>query len=280
MESGAEIEKQVIEDFSSAVKTLVQDASRLRQIASLYRICSNSSSNAKPSYQSLVSQLIQMDQTITSLEDKVSTLTFMIKEEEDQVQVMKRLYIAAMDQNKVIHQVMAGCQSIGISFPSDKDTKETVSTCTQHEDDGYSHWNRERRVKSTLDLQLSSLSLVHLTPISESELDSVSRNIRGRLSLILLNEALGEIHRAVQRKYEILKGPGKQYKETLQRHRELESEEHEGFPWISEQELRRSCAFFRGGESTARSILLVLRTLKRLKQVFGKGHEVTYIVVY
>lgn len=45
---------------------------------------------------------------------------------------------------------------------------------------------------------------------------------------------------------------------------------------ITEQDLREKCAFFRHGESTARSTLLVLCSLKRLKQVPNKNRNVTY----
>ena len=39
-------------------------------------------------------------------------------------------------------------------------------------------------------------------------------------------------------------------------------------PFVTEQELRDACAFFRSGESTARAILQILRSCKRIKQVF------------
>jgi hypothetical protein len=47
--------------------------------------------------------------------------------------------------------------------------------------------------------------------------------------------------------------------------------------WVSEQDLREHCAFFRHGESTARATLSVLCSLRRLKQTPGKRREVTYI---
>jgi len=42
-------------------------------------------------------------------------------------------------------------------------------------------------------------------------------------------------------------------------------------PFISEQEMRDDCAFFRTGESTARAILQILRSCKRIKQIFLSG---------
>ncbi len=68
-----------------------------------------------------------------------------------------------------------------------------------------------------------------------------------------------------------------QYQQTVARHKELRSEDHDGGPFVSEQEMRDSCAFFRSGESTARAILLILRSAKRIKQVFGRKSQVTYV---
>lgn len=56
-----------------------------------------------------------------------------------------------------------------------------------------------------------------------------------------------------------------------------ESPLHAGQYWVTEQELRTNCAFFRHGESTARGILSLLCSLKRLKQLPGKNMEITYI---
>lgn len=46
---------------------------------------------------------------------------------------------------------------------------------------------------------------------------------------------------------------------------------------VTEQQLREKCAFFRHGESTARTTLSVLCGLRRLKQVPTKNREVTYL---
>jgi hypothetical protein len=45
----------------------------------------------------------------------------------------------------------------------------------------------------------------------------------------------------------------------------------EDLPFVSEQDLRDDCAFFVTGESTARAILQILRSCKRIKQVFWTG---------
>ncbi len=49
---------------------------------------------------------------------------------------------------------------------------------------------------------------------------------------------------------------------------------------ITEQDLRENCAFFKHGESTARSTLQLLCSLKRLKQVPNKKSQVTYVCLF
>lgn len=61
---------------------------------------------------------------------------------------------------------------------------------------------------------------------------------------------------------------------------ESETEAHAGHLWVSEQELRENCAFFKHGESTARATLQLLCSLRRLKQVPGKNTEVTYLCLF
>jgi len=292
------LERQIVQEFSTSLKALVQDAINLRQIASLYRVYSDSSS---PKRQEIQCQLNHMDQMITALEQNVSTLTLKIKEEEDHIQVMKRLHVAAMKQNQVIEQVIQGCESVCISFPTNHDNvdrkhisrdtypqhekqRQMIQTTTTSSNFTNTTTKSQNQLHSTHDDDhhnrfASSIITqpIHLHPISEKELESVSKNIRGRLPLIVLNEALEEIIRLTQQKYDILTHRGWGYTQVYALHHELQVQENEDTPWISEQELRKSCSFFRGGESTARSILLVLRTLKRLKQVYSKGHQVTYV---
>lgn len=137
---------------------------------------------------------------------------------------------------------------------------------------------------------------IALCPITQTEFQQISKNIRGRITLSAVNEALADIQNVTQYKYTILSSrktprPSRstntntapsmstsmQYQQTVARHKELRSEDHDGGPFVSEQEMRDSCAFFRSGESTARAILLILRSAKRIKQVFGRKSQVTYV---
>ena len=146
--------------------------------------------------------------------------------------------------------------------------------------------------------------LIALEPLSKQEFNSISRNIRGRIKNSVLNDALVDISTVAHTKYSILRRKHlkskskssntgsisakdkkqarkstKQYQETLALHRRLLVDDHGEFIFVSEQELRDSCAFFRLGESTARAILQILRSAKRLKQVYGQNSVVTYILL-
>lgn len=70
----------------------------------------------------------------------------------------------------------------------------------------------------------------------------------------------------------------RKHQSYLNRHYDIEVKELEGTYWVSEQDLRDSCGFF-AKESSARAILLILRNLKRLKQVYGRRSMVTYILL-
>ena len=93
---------------------------------------------------------------------------------------------------------------------------------------------------------------IRLRRISRDEFDQVPRATRGRISVPLLNDALKDIESLCRRRRRFV---------------------------IAEQEFRNKCSFFRNGESTARSILLILRSLGRLQQVPVKTGDATYTVV-
>ena len=140
--------------------------------------------------------------------------------------------------------------------------------------------------------------------VTKSEILEQTPSFGVHLSRFDLNEALEEIERMVWNKISLepkssihssgSSPPSHLSSNTLQRrfdylrHRQRgpnagsdnETEAHVGHRWVSEQELRENCAFFRSGESTARATLQLLCSLKRLKQVPGKNREVTYLCLF
>jgi hypothetical protein len=130
-----------------------------------------------------------------------------------------------------------------------------------------------------------------LNVVSRDELEAIPRTCRGRISLSVVNDALRDIASLHVKKNNNKRtwignshtGISQSKHSFVSSNANASTKENVGHPEanfvISEQELRQSCSFFRSGESTARSILLILRTLGRLKQVPAKGGEVQYIVV-
>ncbi len=155
--------------------------------------------------------------------------------------------------------------------------------------------SRQRRRQSR-----SQTVAVELEPVTRTEFENVSKNIRGRITLSTLNAALEDIKSSIQQKYNTLSSShssSSRYRETLTTHQYYLSstnlssmssstilatkctEEISNPLFISEQELRNDCLFFRKGESTARAILLVLRSVKRIKQVVGKKSQALIVIV-
>ena len=138
-------------------------------------------------------------------------------------------------------------------------------------------------------------------PVTEEEL-RLQLRFGPHLCRYDINEALEEIREVVRKKTALDRslGAGHQHGRTInslqrrfeylrQRQRqnagssleECETDAHRGHDWVSEQELRENCAFFRHGESTARATLQLLCSLKRLRQVPGRGSGVvTYLCLF
>lgn len=133
--------------------------------------------------------------------------------------------------------------------------------------------------------------IISLDRVTLPEFQAIPRTIRGRITRLDLKEALEEIEQIVSRKKQAttLPPPKDSITNSLQRRYEylqqrqngnaiVEVKGHEGQSWVSEQELRQNCAFFRHGENKARATLQLLCSLKRLKQVPGRNMEITYII--
>jgi len=158
-------------------------------------------------------------------------------------------------------------------------------------------------------------SSVRLDRITEKELLSVPRTVRGhRINRAALNDALADIEAVGRQKAAAAarEAKRKQQISTWKHHgtaigaaavdtstgssnswcssnnnsntKEDSAAQHDHHKQrrgisVSEQELRQSCAFFRFGESTARTVLLTLRALGRLTQVPSKNGDMVYVLV-
>jgi Spindle and kinetochore-associated protein 1 len=132
--------------------------------------------------------------------------------------------------------------------------------------------------------------LGHDNTVTRDELDTIPRTTRGRISLSVLNEALRDIESVCRKRKQsrnnrsnIISNNNNSSKPPFNLN--LSSQENSTVVWtggsswiVREHDLRQSCSFFRNGESTARTILLLLRTLGHLQQVPDKTGDVKYIV--
>lgn len=121
---------------------------------------------------------------------------------------------------------------------------------------------------------------IHLEPISQTEYQSIPKTILGRISLSDLNSALNEIHHILIEKYKLLHPTMKHSNKSSQGSKErFTSADHDiyqdGLPFVTEEELRKECAFF-VLEATARGILRVLRSTQRIKHVSCRHLEIRY----
>lgn len=121
----------------------------------------------------------------------------------------------------------------------------------------------------------------YFDPVTQQELESVPRTTRGRVQIPVINEALANIGSCF-RKAAVKKRREQRLLEES-KHAVLSSHKYEtsydeGMDdeellrnlVVTEQQLRQSCAFFACGEGTARTVLAVLKELKRIKQVPAK----------
>jgi hypothetical protein len=277
--------------FSTTVAALAADAAALRQLKSLAIGVNEENDNPN-----LKHELRLVDLIVTELEGKVRVLQEIVAEEKRSLKEMQSIQDAAVAQNQVLQDML---RSRDNTVQVREEEPEAVSPVTIQTPGAFRPSVLLRQVEavavSTHDVQYDSVPIsdrrvsvdprqptqfFHFSRVSESEWNTVSRNIRGRITLAVVNDALHDIERVFRIKYAVLQNPSRKSREhqkLLNSHREVRVEEHGDDPWVSEQDFRQYCAFFRNGESTARAILLILRTVRRLKQVPGKHSQVTYI---
>ena len=301
--------------FSSTVSSMSSDITTLRQIASIHCVLENETEgneNSDPNFASGIQQntqndltsveikrnLCRIDETISALEEKANALREVIAKESLALLDLEEVKAAAEEQNKAIERVFKRLERFwgdesNINQPPL--TLETACTSSIPKKSLSKKSSNCPQMPRHLSQTAASSRSLHLPLISEAEFMTVSKQIRGRVSLAVTNDALKSIEMVCREKYVIIglispyaseaerqdtqQQQTLQYRQCIAAHTELEVEEHSGYFWISEQDLRNSCAFFHIGESTARAILATLRSLKRLKQVCGQHLQVTYILL-
>ena len=311
--------EELIKSFSASVISLAEDSETTFGLAAVVSATATTKNDC-----SVLDQLQSLEEMVSDLEAQMSMMQEAVREEQVAVQELERTKALTEEQSSIIEKMLHATQGTGVNsidsgmragdtvryVPSSSATVVTASTGTlsitdKNYNDGKASVNiggggggssssaEEYKVKKQLLAQQLQLDLV-----TETELNSVCKNIRGRIPLAWVNDALTDIVKVGRRKYEVMlkydktglakltlgndykrrMSLSRKHQSYLNRHYDIEVKELQGKFWVSEQDLRDNCGFF-AKESSARAILLILRNLKRLKQVYGRGSMVTYILL-
>jgi len=262
----------------------------------------------------IMNEFRNIEKLVTALETQMSELQSFVKDEIQALKALEGVKKAAEGQRELIDEMRRGCNDITLpgehllcmSPERNVSQAEKELHYKRNKKESTIGFNQSKKVRSVGQRNTTNKMTpnIKMTPVTQTELTNVCKSIRGRITLSVLNDALKDIERVARNKYAILnrrqhvgkngnissKGSNtsiidgkpqrvskRLYFDTLNLHQELSMEEHGKHPWVSEKELREFCNFFRSGESTARNILLVLRSVKRLKQVCGGQTQITYM---
>ena len=268
---------------------------------------------------SMIQQLNGIHEILSQLESKVSTISHVLQEEQSAMQALLQTKASALAQTQIIEEIQQNLrdQELNELLPGNGLLKinhslDTLGVLRQHKNincNANANANISHGVKGQVHRishkkyltpkhkpkPKTTLPEIILRTITHAEFQSISKNIRGRITLSALNEALHDIQRVTLQKYiqihnlhshshrkgssssSLINGVGSGNANGSANANGngtmhcLHKEEGEDLPFVSEQDLRDDCAFFRTGESTARAILQILRSCKRIKQVFWTG---------
>ena len=284
---------QICRQLTESMLSLAADASALRQISCIASGIRKEEGNLDDS--SIIERLRSLDNAVTAIERKTKALRVFLNEEQKSLQEVENIADQAANQGKALELMIKKL-----------DSQSQRENSTNHVPNGQRNFRQSDRAqgniqKATLNnnplMPAVSTGQRHLNPstsdidslggeeeeeeqfsisfgrITKEEFHSVSRAIRGSIPLVAVREALAEIETIFGEKYASKKpvhGQGGR--------QSMESDIPTDQPWVSEQELRQSCAFFLRGESSARTILLIIRSLNRLKQMPSKAGQVVYIL--
>eukprot|EP00980_Cylindrotheca_fusiformis_P003168 scaffold721_cov131-Cylindrotheca_fusiformis.AAC.58 len=291
--------------FSTTLHSLANDATAVRQLSSLAKVTGvlvegqNDEENTKPNVQNneYLKELRSIDSVVAAMEQKVVALRSIVVEEKKAIANFGSSLKEETDaQTMVLNRLIQAYTEIeaNTSPPNEELTRLNLKPRRDSVDPRRDYQSRPvvRCHGDDEAYNQDHSNRIAFDPVLPKELKSISKNTLGRVQLIDLNEALEEIEEVVQNKFDSIPKfssvPGSSSSvrqrrfEYLKQQRgvsyeNIEVEAHAGHFWVSEQELRETCAFFRNGESTARAILNILCSLRRLKQIPGKKRQVTYL---
>ena len=267
---------QVLSDTISAISA---DSTALRQLANLASHVGVTEGDHVD--ESVLGRLRNLVSAVSGLENKMKLLREIVNQEKNALDDLQSLSEESQRQNERL-KVIAHALEVQ---KENRVLDDSSPTETLPVDDDTSDYNLEAKLtrrsvapNDSMDphpTQSPAHQQIHLRRVDRSDLQSLPRTVRGRISLSVVNDAVAEIEYVCRTKYTLLaRNRRKQLRHTIS---QTSEEEPSDEPWVSEQELRQSCAFFRSGESTARTVLSILRSLNRLKQLPSKNGDIIYV---
>ena len=116
-------------------------------------------------------------------------------------------------------------------------------------------------------------ALVKMDWVTQEEFMQVEPHTRAHISRSLVNDAVQDIQQMFQEKETSRLRDRRRNQAMLTWNNNNDQEE---VLTCSEQEMRQSCGFFCSGESSARTVLMILRNLGRIKQIPSGNGKIVY----
>ncbi|XP_071545992.1 SKA complex subunit 1-like [Panulirus ornatus] len=117
--------------------------------------------------------------------------------------------------------------------------------------------------------------------VTVEEFESVSKYLRGRLQYDQINNAVDQVNKTLETKYALMSRPRSKVSEIDMRIvtacKRQENQETRGLHFVVDDDIKRWSRLKM--DSTGRSQLTLLRTLKRVREVRGPGNIVRYAVI-
>ena len=274
--------------LENSLSALVADASVLRQLTALRQEIQNKNNNDG---KDLRQQLLRIERVVSELEDKMQIFRDVVKEEQKAIAEIETCATEAQSkvaefeafQDRVNRN---GMERSTISESRNEEKRHQPTAAAYYGDeahayvgsleamDEYDHpyYHHHENAEYEDDIKDIQQHFIKLDLVSQEEFLRVPRATRAHISRALVNEAVLDIERTFQEK-ETLRLKNRRKRAILTWNK---GEDDEQELTCSEQEMRQSCAFFRSGESSARGVLIILRSLNRIKQNPSGNGEIVY----
>lgn len=206
----------------------------------------------------ILDKLIQMDQSVSLLEEQLDSLDTFIDSE---LAVVTKLQTLAINSKLV------------------QETIENLSQQLNGESSSNIENQNNQANSNKGDVAKPSTTTGLITLVTPEELDNASKATKGRLTLAQINQFLLIIGQLIEKKRKTLVQLKKikfQDQTPLTEYENKRIAEHGNSTYLTESELRSS-PIFESGDATGKAVLHTLRVLHRLRLV-RSGQESTYIL--